>query len=125
MKKKLFGHFLSKKELNSNNDINYNKRVKISFLQKHQRLCHYKKYLNKSEMDFVNSPRGIINYEDSLIHFLAPKKNKSKGELGESLEYIITGGKSEIIDKVIKLGENINLKGLYDINLFLKKIIII
>ena len=125
MKKNYLDIFYQKKELNSNNDINYNKRVKISFLQKLERFGHYKKYLNKSEMDFVNSPRGIINYEDSLIHFLAPKKDKSKGELGESLEYIITGGKSELIDKVFKLGENINLKGLYDINLFLKKIIII
>ena len=118
--KKIFGHFLSQNELNSNNDINYNKRVKISFLQKQERFRHYKLYLNQSEMDSINSPRGIINYEDNIIYILESKKDNTKCELGQFFEYIMTSGKSDLIDKIFKLDENINLKELYDINLFLE-----
>lgn len=101
--KKIFGNFLSQTELDIKNDINYVKRVKISFLQKHERFCHYKKYLNKSEEDFVNSPRGIINYEGSKILLLAADGNFEKGELGEALEYIMTNGNRNLIDNVLNL----------------------
>ena len=69
--KKSFGRFLTQKELSSNNDLNYTKRVKISFLQKHERFGHYKKSINKTEKDFVHSPRGVINYEKNTVHVLA------------------------------------------------------
>ena len=36
------------------------------------------------------------------------------------MEYIITSGNIDLINKIFKLGENINLKVLYDINLFLE-----
>ena len=118
--KKLFGHFLKKEELDNNNDINYIKRVQLSFLQKHERFSHYKKYLNKSEKDFVNSPRGILNYEENEVFIFASKEDIEKGELGESLEYIMTNGNRRLIDNLFNLKENINLKELYEINLFLE-----
>ena len=118
--KKLFGHFLTSKELDSINDIKYTKRVRISFIQKYERFGHYKKYINKIEKDFVNSPRGIINYDGNSVYILASKQDKEKGKIGESLDYIITNGNSELIDKIFKLDENIDLKGLYDINIFLE-----
>jgi hypothetical protein len=118
--KNIFGHFLNQSELDNKNDINYVKRVKISFLQKHERFGHFKKYLNKSEKEFVISPRGIINYESNKIMILAAKGNLEKGELGESLEYIMTNGNRSLIDNLFYLGENIDLKELYIINIFLE-----
>ena len=120
--KKLFGYFLSEKELDSNNDTNYIKRVQISFLQKHERFSHYKKYLNKSEKNFINSPRGIINYEENKVFVLASKNDSEKGELGESLEFLLTNGDRALIDNIFMLKkENINLKELYEINSFLER----
>ena len=118
--KKIFGHFLTPKELEINNDIHYNKRVKISFLQKHERFAHYKKYLNKSEKNFMTSPRGIINYNNDKVFILASKNNNKKGEFGETLEFIITNGNRYLIDKIFKLDEKVDLKELYNINLFLE-----
>ena len=118
--KKSFGHFLTQKELASNNDLNYTKRVKISFLQKHERFGHYKKSLNKTEMDFVHSPRGVINYAKNTVHVLASKNNKKKGEIGETLEFILTNGNRELIDNIFNLDDNVNLKELYNINIFLE-----
>ena len=118
--KKLFGHFLTLKELDTVNDINYTKRVKISFLQKHERFSHYKKYLNKSEKNFVLSPRGVINYEGDEVMALGSQQNIEKGELGESLEYIMTNGELYLIDNILNLKEDINLKELYEINSFLE-----
>ena len=118
--KKLFGHFLTRNELDSHNDKNYIKRVKISFLQKHERFSHYKKCLNKSEKDFINSPRGIVNYEEDKVLIMASKEDYKKGELGESLEYIMTNGERELIDNILNLKEEINLKEIYEINSFLE-----
>ena len=120
--KKIFGHFLNEKELDKNNDTNYIKRVKISFLQKHERLSNYKKYLNKFKKDFVNSPRGVINYEEDHVFIFASINNIAKGKLGDSFEYILTNGNSDLIDNIFNLNEkkNINLKELYEINLFLE-----
>ena len=118
--KKIFGHFLTPKELEIKNDIHYNKRVKISFIQKHERFCYYKKYLNKSEKDFMHSPRGIINYNNDNIYILQSKKDNKKSEYGGFLEYVITNGKVHLIDEIFKLDENIDLKELYNINLFLE-----
>jgi len=65
--KKLFGQFLEKEELKSNNDNKYIKRVKLSFIQKHEIFSHYKKAFNKLEENFLDSPRGIINFEEDKI----------------------------------------------------------
>ena len=118
--KKIFGHFLNETELDKNNDTNYIKRVKISFLQKHERFILYKKYLNKSDKDFVNSPRGIVNYEEDKVFILESKNDIEKGELGESLEFLLTNGNRDLIDNIFNLKENKNLKELYEINLFLE-----
>ena len=119
--KKLFGKFLSQKELDTSNDIKFTKRVKISFLQKHERFGHYKKWLNKTEKDFINSPRGLINYDGDNVYILASKKNLQKGEQGESLEYIMTNGNISLIDNLFKCNEDCELKELYDINIFLPR----
>ena len=118
--KKLFGHFLIEKEINKNNDTNYIKRVKMSFLQKHERFSHYRKYLNKSEKDYVNSPRGIINYEEDKVCILTSKNDIEKRELGASLDFILTNGNRDLIDNIFNLKENKNLKEFYEINLFLE-----
>ena len=117
--KKLFRKFLSQKELDSSHDIKFNKRVKISFLQKHERFGHYKKWLNKTEKDFINSPRGLINYNEDIVYILASKKNINKGEQGETLEYILTNGNRGLIDNIFKCNEDCDLKEIYDINIFL------
>ena len=118
--KKIFGHFLNEKELDKNNDTNYIKRVKMSFLQKHERFSHYRKYLNKSEKDYVNSPRGIINYEEDKVCILTSKNDIEKRELGASLDFILTNGNRDLIDNIFNLKENKNLKEFYEINLFLE-----
>ena len=117
--KKLFRKFLSQAELDSSHDIKFNKRVKISFLQKHERFGHYKKWLNKTEKDFINSPRGLINYNEDIVYILASKKNINKGEQGETLEYILTNGNRGLIDNIFKCNEDCDLKEIYDINIFL------
>ena len=83
--KKLFGQFLEKEELKSNNDNKYIKRVKLSFIQKHEIFSHYKKTFNKFEENFLDSPRGIINFEEDKIFILSLGTNPEKGELGECL----------------------------------------
>ena len=45
--------------------------------------------------------------------------NPEKGELGESLEYIMTNGEQNLIDTILNLKEDIDLKELYDNDLFL------
>ena len=117
--KKLFRKFLSQAELDSSHDIKFNKRVKISFLQKHERFGHYKKWLNKTEKDFINSPRGLINYNEDIVYILASKKNINKGEQGETLEYILTNRNHGLIDNIFKCNEDCDLKEIYDINIFL------
>ena len=51
---------------------------------------------------------------------LASKNDIEKGELGESLKYILTNGNRYLIDNILNLRENKNLKDLYEINLFLE-----
>ena len=118
--KKIFGHFLNETELDKNNDTNYIKRVKISFLQKHEKFSPYKKYLNKSEKNFGNSPKGIVNYEGNKVFIFSSKNDIEKCEFGESLEYILTNGNLELFDNVFNIKDNIDLKELYEINLFLE-----
>ena len=117
--KKLFGNFLDKEELKSNNDNKYIKRVKLSFIQKHERFSHYKKTLNKLEENCLHSPKGIINFVEDKIFILSLGKNPEKGELGEFLEYIMTNGEQNLIDTILNLKEDIDLKELYDNDLFL------
>ena len=117
--KKLFGQFLEKEELKSINDNKYIKRVKLSFIQKYERFSHYKKTLNKTEENFLDSPRGIINFEGDKIFILSSELSPEKGELGESLEYIMTNGEQNLIDTILNLKEEIDLKELYNNDLFL------
>ena len=117
--KKLFGHFLDKEELISNNDNKYIKRVKISFIQKNGRFINIKKTLKKSEEIFFDSLRGIINFEEDKIYILSLGMNPEKGEQGESLEYIMTNGEQNLIDTILNLKEDIDLKELYENDLFL------
>ena len=117
--KKLFGHFLDKEELISNNDNKYIKRVKISFIQKYGRFINIKKTLKKSEENFFDSLRGIINFEEDKIYILSLGMNPEKGEQGESLEYIMTNGEQNLIDTILNLKEDIDLKELYENDLFL------
>ena len=120
--KKIFGHFLSQDDLLNSNDINYIKRVALSYLQKHERFSHYKKYLNKTESNFLDSPRGIINYNEDTIFILASKLEPEKGEMGESLEYIMTNGNRSLIDNIFKIkNQNQNLKELFEIKYFLEE----
>ena len=44
---------------------------------------------------------------------LAQKRDFTKGELGESLEHIMTSGNRELIDNLFNLKEDINLKELF------------
>ena len=73
--KKIFGYFLNQNELLCENDKNYIRRVRLSFLQKYERFIYYKKFLNKTKNDFMNYPRGIVNYEEDRIFILASKRD--------------------------------------------------
>ena len=116
--KKLFGHFLTHEELGSHNDIEFTKRVKISFLQKHEIFNHYKNRLNKQKK---TSLRGLINYDESIVYFLDSKTIINKSELLDTLEYIMTKENSYLIDNLFKCNEDFNLKELYNINIFLER----
>ena len=75
--------------------------------------------MNKTEKDFINSKRGLINYDENIVYILASKKDITKGEQGEALEFILTNGNSDLIDNIFKCNEDCDLKELYDINIFL------
>ena len=70
----------------------------------------------------MDSPRGIINYNEDTIFILASKLEPEKGEMGESLEYIMTNGNRSLIDNIFKIkNQNQNLKELFEIKYFLEE----
>ena len=84
---KNFGKKLDTNELLSSTDNNFHKRTTISFLQKRERFCHFKKIFNKNELEYLNSPRGYIDFIDNQLKILSLKNNENKGGIGETLEY--------------------------------------
>ena len=92
--KKIFKHKLTDLELLTINDIDYNKRVAISFLQKFERFSKLKKTLNKNEENFINSPKGYFNFSKNTFIIL------NSGEIGELFEYFLTNGNRNLIDKL-------------------------
>lgn len=119
---KNFGKKLDEQELLSLNDIKYHKRTSVSFLQKHERFCHFKKIFNKTELQYLNSPRGYINFSNNQLIFLALKKNENKGEIGEALEYFLTNGQRNIINNLYYYKDgSYNFQNLFNINIFLEK----
>ena len=94
---KNFGKKLDANELLSSNDNNFHKRTTISFLQKRERFCHFKKIFNKNE---------LVN----------------KGEIGETLEYFFTNGQKKLISKLYLFkGGSYNFQNLFRIDILLEK----
>ena len=121
---KIFGKKLDENELLISNDINYHKRTLISFLQKFERFCHVKKTFNRIESNYVDSPRGYIDFYNNNVKILFSQRNenKKKGEIGESLEYFLTNGNIYLIDNLFNCRDNtFNFKKIFDINLMLEQ----
>ena len=120
--KKIFGEKLNEKEILTSNDHNYNKRTKISFLQKHERFCHIKKIFNKSEVNYVDSPRGYIDFIGNKFLLLVSKNNEENREIGEAFEYLLTNGKIELIDNLYdNKKDSFDYKNLFNIDIMLEK----
>ena len=119
---KNFGKKLDTNELLSSNDNNFHKRTTISFLQKHERFCHLKKIFNKNELEYLNSPRGYIDFLDNQLKILSLKNNENKGEIGETFEYFITNGQRALISKLYLFkGNSYNFQNLFRIDILLEK----
>ena len=69
----------------------------------------------------MDSSRGIINYNKDRIYALDSKLQPKKGEMSESLEYIMTDGDRSLIDNIFKIKEDTKLKELFDIKYFLEE----
>ena len=120
--KKLFGKMLNQEELLTLNDINYHKRAIISFLQKHERFSHLNKIFNKNESNYVDSPRGYIDFFANQFKILSSKDNIDKGKIGEVLEYFLSSGNRQLIDNLYhNKGDSFNFKKLFNIDLLLDK----
>ena len=117
-----FGKKLNENELLSLNDTNYHKRVSISFLQKHERFSHLKKIFNKNEINYIDSPRGYIDYSRNKFHILARKSEPNKGEIGETLEFFLSSGNIQLIDNLYYSKDNsFDFKNLFNVNILLEK----
>ena len=117
---KLFSRKLSDEELLIKNDINYHKRTKVSFLQKHERFSHLKKIINKNEKNYTDSPRGYVDFYSNKIRLLIPKNEIKKAEIGEVLEYFLSGGNNQLIDNLYKCQDKkFNFIVIFDIDLLL------
>ena len=122
--KNIFNKKLEENELLTSNDTNYHKRTSISFLQKHERFCHVKKTFNKIESNYVDSPRGYLDFCSNQIRMLISIRNEEteKGEIGESFEYFLTNGKIFLIDHLYKCkNSSFNFNNLFNIKLLLEK----
>ena len=71
--KKIFGEKLNEQKILSSNDNNYNKRTKISFLQKRERFSLLAKTFNKNQFNYIDSPRGYLDFNDNKIKLLVSK----------------------------------------------------
>ena len=119
--KKIFGKKLDEKEILTKFDTNYHKRTSISFLQKHERFCHFKKTFNKNELNYLDSPRGYIDFKDNIFRILY-SKIKNKEEIGETMEFFLSGGNIELINNLYNYrGNSFYFKDLFCVNLLLEK----
>ena len=121
---KIFGKKLDDNELLISNDINYHKRTSISFLQKNERFCHLKSTFNKIETNYLDSPRGYLDFCYNKIRVLISSRteDKNKGEFGEAFEYFLTNGKRYLIDNLFRnRDDSFNFINLFNINLLLDK----
>ena len=119
---KVFGKKLNEKELLVANDSDYHKRTSISFLQKHERFSHLKKIFNKSELNYVDSPRGYIDFENNRYRILVSYIDniEPKEEIGESLEFFMTNGKNYLINNLFNY-RTYNFEKLFKVNLFMEE----
>ena len=102
------------------NDINYHKRTKVSFLQKHERFSHLKKIINKNEKNYTDSPIGYVDFYSNKIILLIPKNEIKKAEIGEALEYFLSGGNNQLIDNLYKCQDkSFNFIIIFDIDILL------
>ena len=118
--KELFDKKLSNDDLLTKNDTNFQKRTTISFLQKHERFSHFKKIFNKNESEYMNSPRGYIDFSSDKILFLCAKNDLMKAEIGEVIEYFLSNGNREIINNLYQCRDkNFNFQNIFSIDLLL------
>ena len=118
--KGLFDKKLSNEDLLTKNDTNFQKRTKISFLQKHERFSHFKKIINKNESDYMDSPRGYIDFSSEKILLLSSKNDLKKAEIGEVIEYFLSNGEREIINNLYQCRDkNFNFENVFSIDLLL------
>ena len=120
---KIFGKKLNENELLVLNDINFHKRTSVSFLQKHERFSHVKKIFNKNESNYIDSPRGYLDFRFNDLRILKPLviQDNDKGEIGESLEYFMTNGQNYLIDNLFYCSDDsFNFENIFKINLMLE-----
>ena len=104
----IFGKKLDENELLAKNDIKYHKRTLVSFLMKHERFSHFKKTLNKSEANYVDSPRGFINFNKNEFQILVLNHN-------DKIENNENNNENEI-ENINKNNENNNENKIENIN---------
>ena len=119
----IFGKPLTLDELSNKNDKNFKKRVCLSFIIKHERFCHIKKIFNKNDLDYINSPIGFLDFDNSKEVFFSyniDEYNNLIGELGETFENIIFDNKRRLIFALFKT-KNINLEKLFNNDIWVKE----
>ena len=118
--KVLFDKKLSNEDLLTKNDINFQKRTTISFLQKHERFSHFKKIINKNESEYMDSPRGYIDFSSEKILFLSSRNELKETEIGEVIEYFLSNGDLGLIDNLYQCRDkNFNFENIFSIDLLL------
>ena len=120
--KKIFGEKFNKQKLLTSDDNNYNKRTKISFLQKRERFSHLKKNFYNNEFNRINSPIDYFDFNGNRIRFLPPKNNVGKREFDKVFDHFLTNGKILLIDNMLyNKDDSYDYKGLFMIKIMLEK----
>ena len=119
---KVFGKKLNDKELLVANDSDYHKRTSISFLQNHERFFHLNKIFNKNELNYVDLPRGYIDFENNKFKILVSQVDEIEPneEIGESLEFFMPNGKNYLINNLFN-DRAYNFEKLFNVNLFMEE----
>ena len=118
---KLFGKPLSLSDLDSNNDKNYIKRIRLSITIKNEIFWHPKTIFNKNEESYTNSPIAFYNLDShELIIFQEENEGNFKGKIGESFGNLITNNNRELIIELYNLN-NAQMEKLYDNSIWISE----
>ena len=118
---KLFGKPLTLSDLDSNNDKNYSKRIRLSTTIKNKKFYNLKTIFNKNEESYINSPIVFYNLDThELIIFQEENEGNLKGEKGESFGNLITNNNRELIIELYNLN-NSQMEKLYDNSIWISE----